>query len=197
MKARGRPGRWAGALLLCALTLPFQACQKEEPQEDYFAQGEYLLLEGKYEEAARALKQHMLSHPYDPGAHFYLGRAYLYQVEKPYIRLAKGEFEIALDQIDRQQTENPIARFETDGYFRFICNIELSKIYLRLIAMTLENNAPAAVADTFARRAEEYYDQAKALRPDAGEVEQLRQLLKETFVMLNRRPGVPRVETTA
>ena len=175
---------WMLALLLLA------ACGVEEEREDLLARGEYLVLEGRWEEAIPVLRARLLEQPHDPGAHFYLGRAYMF-LPDPMLFHAEGEFETALRLFHEQGGESPIERF-SDEYFELACHLELSKVYLSLILMLLDTSGPVEVAERALERCEDNLEAARRIDPDSADVAALESHLEELRGIVEE-PGGPGV----
>ncbi|MBN2307725.1 MAG: hypothetical protein JXR94_02070 [Candidatus Hydrogenedentes bacterium] len=147
------------------------------PKEDLFAKGEELYLSGQYEEAIDTFRQFLVEHPGHAGAHFYLGSSYMLSSD-PWMELAKGEIETALALFERGGKVSSIARF-TDKYFELRCYLELAKILFKQILFVSSHGGPPEMGQFLVHRCEGILEDARRVDPDAREVKELEQLLRE------------------
>lgn len=147
------------------------------------AQAEFLVREARWAEAIPVLKDYLLVHPEDSGAHFYLGRCWLNAPayrgrEGPWLVLAEGELRLALELFHAQGRTSTIERF-SDEYFEVICNIERAKVYLKQLAFLADNRGrlAGATVQTIVSRLREAVDAAKAIAPDSPDVRNFENIL--------------------
>ena len=101
----------------------------------------------------------------------------------------------ALALFERQGKTNPIPRFSSATYFEVIGNVNLAKIYMRQFLGALNLELPPGVdrgrlLRDLIEAAEDAYEDARQIDPDAQEVEWLRARLMElrTIVRQFDRP---------
>lgn len=166
-------GILVGGLALAPLLIG--GCAGED--EDLLARGEYLMLETRWEEAIPVLRAHLLHNPRDPGAHFYLGRAYLL-LAPPLLVHAEGELKTALYLFHEQGGESPIQRFD-DTYFELACHLELSKVHLAIVQMVMNAGGRRELLARALERCEEHLTAAQRIDPESPDVEQLEAILTD------------------
>jgi tetratricopeptide (TPR) repeat protein len=152
---------------------------------------ERVYLAGRYDEAVPLLKEYLLRHPDDAGAHFYLGSSYLLQ-DDPWLTLAEGEIETALALFERSGKVSPIPRF-SDTYFELRCYLELAKVYFKLILFLGDNRGSPQWIAMITERCDEILASARQVDPDAPEVKQLEELIGGVRRSIRRRPERPRL----
>ncbi len=183
-------------VLVVAVALIAGGCgsaPSEEELQTLFDQGELLCLEKRWQEARAVLKAYLIYSPDHAGAHFYLGRSYLFF--RPVI--AEGELQTALELFTEGGRISTIERFP-DDYFELICNIEAAKACLLQIDLMLAWGAPPALAQSLLERAERYVREADTVMPgtqEVGVLEQMiapyRRLRSHTFPRNRNRLGAP------
>ena len=154
-----------GMLFLCL------GCSESEPTQepiDLFEHGEFLIREQRWGEARDVLRQFLLENPEHAGAHFYLGRSYLWWEQDFRPAIAEGELQTAL-KFFCESGEHHIERFE-DEYFEIICNIESAKIYARLLISLEAIGAPRSVLLPLVERGWVYVEAARAVNPEHPDV---------------------------
>lgn len=177
--------RGAGVILVACCCV-MGACSRPPAAapEDLMSQAEYLVREERWADAIPVLKQYLLSHPEDSGAHFYLGRCWL-NVESfngrdgPWLVLAEGELRLARQLFQAGGRRSTIKRF-SDTYFEVICNIERAKVYLRQLTYLADHQgrlAGATVQSIVASLRDAVAD-AKAVDPDSPDVASLEGILQ-------------------
>lgn len=157
-------------------------------EEDLMARAEELCLAAQWEEAKPLLKRRLLTHPDDPGAHFYLGRCYLLSADFRPV-LAEGELQTALNLFLRNGKKSPIERFQ-DDYFELICHIESAKVGLMQARILQENGAQLWQLRLLLERSRDHAETARKIRPDSDDVAALEDLIREFTGPL--RPASPR-----
>ena len=140
-------------------------------------EGEHLMLEARWQDAIPVLRAHLLRNPRDPGAHFYLGRAYLLHAF-PLLVHAEGELKTALHLFHEQGGESPIERFD-DTYFELACHLELSKVHLSVVQMVMNAGGRQELLERALERCEEHLEAARRIDPESPDVEQLETLLTD------------------
>ncbi len=155
-----------------------------ESGEDRMARAEFLVLEEQWAEAISVLKEYLVRHPEDSGAHFYLGRCWLNVAEfngreGPWLVLAEGELRLARQLFYAQGKRSTIKRFP-DTYFDIICNVERAKVYLRQLTFVIDHPGQLAGAtlESILASLQQAVDDAKAIDPSAPDVVHLENLLK-------------------
>lgn len=161
-----------GGLALAALSM---GCRGED--EDLLERGEYLMLEAEWREAIPVLRAHLLRSPQDPGAHFYLGRAYLLHAP-PLLVHAEGELKMALYLFHKRGGQSPIERFD-DTYFELACHLELSKVHLTVVQMVMNTGGRRALIERALEQCEKHLEAARRIDPESSDVEQLETLLTD------------------
>ncbi|HIJ64392.1 MAG TPA: hypothetical protein HPP77_00470 [Candidatus Hydrogenedentes bacterium] len=166
------------------------------PEEDRLATAERMCLDQQWREAISVLKAHLLEHPDDPGAHFYLGRCY-FNSGSDYLYSAGGEFETALTFFVKNGRKNTIERFP-DDFFELICHIEGAKVPLKVADVLMSRGAPYWEIEPFLDACENKLEQARAVDPDHKDVTDLQRLLDELRQALRsvHKPAFPRVQPT-
>lgn len=175
-------------LLACVLVVaavPFvggcDGSPSEEELQALFDQGEFLCRETRWKEARVVLREFLLYRPNHAGAHFYLGRAYLFT--RPVI--AEGELQTALELFIEGGRISTVERFGHD-YFELICNIESAKACLLQIDPMLRWGASPASAQSLLERAERYVRDADAVMPGTKEVGDLEEAIADYRTLRSR-----------
>ncbi len=170
-------GRFACLLLLASGPLP-AGCDRspdEQGLQSLFDEGEYLCREMRWEEARTVLREYLLYDPDHAGAHFYLGRAYLFSEDfRPAI--AEGELQTALELFVEGGRISPIERFGHD-YFELICYVESAKVYLLQIEFLLLIRVSAAYIQPLLDQAERYIAEAEQIMPNTKEVRSVKEAI--------------------
>ncbi len=163
----------------CVLAAGIAGCPREQaPPRDLVQEADALLRDQKWPEARVLLKQHLLGHPDDAGAHFLLGRSHLIGLNfRPLI--AEGEYETAIACYLAKGRVNTIKRFKDDDYFEMMCYIEAAKVQDRIIGTLLVYGGGMEGMRQYIDKGMAYIDQARRVRPDADEVRQYDELFKE------------------
>lgn len=156
-------------VLVCALLA--SACEPAGPDVS-FEQTEFLVLEGKYDEAIPALKEFLLVHPDHSGAHYYLGRAYAAAHESFWLTLAAGEIETALALYQRQGRKSAIERY-SDKYFELTCHYELIRVRMKQVTFLMGIGAPRDTIVLHLQKAEEQLSQARLIDPESKDIQNL------------------------
>lgn len=162
----------AGAVV--ALLVLAAGCGGDVPGPDVFDHAEYLVLEGRFEEAIPVLKRFLVHHPEHTGAHYYLGRAYYNATETFWFAIAEGEIRTALALFHRQNRANPIDRFSPE-YFEFSCHLDIARIHGRQAAAAIAARAPARLVSAIIASGEEALAEAERVMPGATEVDQIQE----------------------
>jgi len=184
-----RPSLSARVVLLVLVLLGGASC-RQAAREDLFARAEYLVLEKQLDEATPLLREYLLTHPKDAGAHYYLARCYAYG-SNPWLPLAQGELETALNEFIAQGRKSPIARY-SDTYFELICNVDMAKLRLLQVNYILEHRGAIDAIRPFLASCRESALAAEKVSPDAAEVRELKQLLGQYEQLLpENHPGAP------
>ncbi|MBI4556182.1 MAG: hypothetical protein HY706_01240 [Candidatus Hydrogenedentes bacterium] len=169
---------WFAAATLCGVAT--LGCSSA-PKEDLLKRADELTRDTRYSEAIPVVKRHLLEFPADPGGHFLLGLCYLHGYHpvtkrpEPWIMIAKGEFETALDCFRANGKRSTIERFN-DQYFELRCYLEISKIGIKQIDYLLKN--PGAMAPDelhgilrpIVRSCRKACAEAKRVAPDSPDV---------------------------
>ncbi|MFO7973120.1 MAG: hypothetical protein R6V12_00630 [Candidatus Hydrogenedentota bacterium] len=182
------------ALTIC-IVLPGCGASPEEGRQDLMAQADFLVREARWADAIDVLKQHLLAHPEDSGAHFYLGRSWLNVPEYngqegPWLVLAEGELRLALQLFNDQGKKSTIERY-TDTYFETICHLERAKVYLKQLTYLADNRGRLAGATTESIMTElrQAVTDAKAVNPDSPDVWAFERLLNTMQAPRENPPG--------
>lgn len=138
--------------------------------------GEALYLEGDYDAAIAVLKEYLIEHPEDAGAHFYLGSCYRLWRKGWFPLLAQGEIETAQALYERSGGKSPIPRFP-DTYFALRCQTELANVFLRHLAVVERLQADPGLTALLVRRIEMALEEARRIDPAAPEVAQLQDIV--------------------
>ena len=134
-----------------------------------------MCLEARWNEARAVLKQFLLHRPNHAGAHFYLGRAYLFSDDfRPAI--AEGELQTALELFIEGGRISPIERFG-DDYFELICYVESAKVCLLLTEYLQTQGVPEEAVKPLLRRAARYANEADAVMPGTKDVKTLQRAI--------------------
>ncbi len=167
----------AGAALLVAAAAA--SCAPQPTPEELraqFAEAEQLCLDGQFEKAKMLLKDYLLHDPEHPGAHFYLARTFTWSQDfRP--ALAEGEFQTALRLFIRQGRKSPIDRFSAE-YFEMMCYLESAKVISMQCVAGFAAGASPQVLREPTLRALDYVEQARAVMPNAPEVDQIGQPIR-------------------
>lgn len=140
-----------------------------------FDEGEFLCREARWDEAREVLRKFLLHNPDHAGAHFYLGRAYLFSTDfRPAI--AEGELQTALQRFIDGGRQSPIDRFGPD-YFEMICHVEIAKVYLLQIDLFQSMGASPRALQGLYQRAVDSTQRAKAIIPGSKDVADLEEIL--------------------
>lgn len=172
------------ALILCGAG----ACHRQPPK-DLLDEGVYLFNEARFEEAIPVLKKRLLDHPWDPGAHYYLGRSYLsialHDPSKAYFVIAEGELKTALRFFIDGGRHSPIKRF-SDVYFEVTCHLQISNVYLAQAAVLEGFGATRESIDELLQKIENENRAIRALVPESAEVKQY----EEEIANIRNRLGI-------
>ncbi len=177
--------RGVSAGAVCAAML---GCSQPDPNA-LLARGERLILDAKWHEAMQPLKQCLLIQPDNPGAHFYLGRAYLnarFGATIPPWRLtvALGELETALRTFERHGRVQPLDRY-TPQQFEVMCHVTKAQAHLRKIEFGMGTGIPPSAMAAVMRDMEQDAEAARAIMPESEDVKVL-----ESFIAQFKRAGV-------
>lgn len=142
-----------------------------EVDENLFREAEIYCLDQKWDQARTALIDVLRENPLHAGAHFYLGRAYMFGSEFRPI-MAEGEFLTALSLFRDQDRGSPIDRFAPE-YFEMMCYVEAAKANLIQIDLYLGAGASLADVQNLVADTAYYADRAKRIAPNAPEVRDL------------------------
>ena len=157
-----------GILFLLVLTSCSNSPTPEENAE-LFALGESLCLEQRWGEARIVLREFLMDNPNHPGAHFYLGRSYLFWEEDFRPAIAEGELQTAFQLFMENDLESQIDRFSRK-YFLIICNIETVKVCLKEYDFLQSLGAPKSRLRPIALRARMYLDVARRVDAEHKDV---------------------------
>ena len=145
-------------------------------QQALFERGETHIREAEWMEARNVLKEFLLYNPDHAGAHFYLGRAYLWSEDfRPAI--AAGEMQTALQRFIENGRSSPIERFGPK-YFEMICHVELAKVYLLQMDLFQSMGASPRVLQGLYERAVDSAQRASVIMPGAKDVTDLLTILR-------------------
>ena len=163
-------------VLACALAAGIAGCPRaQSPTRELVQEADALLRDQKWSEARVLLKQRLLGHPHDAGAHFLLGRSHLIGLNfRPVI--AEGEYETAIACYLAKDRINTIKRFKDDGYFEMMCYIEAAKVQDRIIGTLLVYGGGMEGMREYIDKGMAYVDEARKVRPGAPEVQQYDEL---------------------
>lgn len=178
--ARGARRYLRNALLLLLVGVLAGACNgtpTEEELQALFDRGEHLCLEQNWLEARATLRQYLLHDPTNAGAHFYLGRAYLFARDfRPAI--AEGELQLALTlYVEDGRGESPIERYGKD-YFEMTCSLESAKVCIRQIDFLRSLQVPRDATRPIFERGRDYIEAGRAVMPNADDVRVVEGLLQ-------------------
>jgi tetratricopeptide (TPR) repeat protein len=185
-----RGGPCALALLLAVAV----AGCGSEPPPDYLSEARRLYDEQQYDEAVRFWKRHLLWHPDDAAAHFYLGVSLLRAPYNFHLPTAQGEFETALALFRRQGRANPIPEFSSAQYFELRCIVEISKVSFKQLQMLMrrtEGDPLLQYWDDIIATARRYLDEGDEVFPGHPDVVNLRNLLDDLERAGPRRSPAP------
>lgn len=157
--------------------------QQQPIDRELFRHAELYCLDQKWDQARTALVEVLRENPLHPGAHFYLGRAYMFGSDFRPV-MAEGEFLTALSLFRRQNRESRIERF-APKYFEMMCYIEAAKANLIQVDFYLRTGAPLEAVQGLVGDASHYAEQAQQISPNAPEVRDLLSLLEQV------QPRVP------
>lgn len=147
-----------------------------------FRDAEMYCLNQQWDQARGALIEVLREIPFHAGAHFYLGRAYMFGSDFRPV-MAEGEFLTALSLFRKHGRESGIDRF-APKYFEMMCYIEAAKANLIQIDYHLSNGAPFEAVQSLVSDSAFYAGQAQQVNPDAPEV-------RDLMAIINRmRPEV-------
>mgnify|MGYP002623497410 CR=1 FL=1 len=154
--------------------------------ESLFREAELYCLNQQWNDARAALRAVLRENPYHPGAHFYLGRAYMFGSDFRPI-MAEGEFLTALSLFRKQNRQSGIERF-TPKYFEMMCYIEAAKANLIQIDYYLSTGAPLAALQNLVQDSFFYAEQAQKISPNAPEVRDIMAILGQMRPRLENAP---------
>jgi hypothetical protein len=167
--------------LLGMIILPLASCSSA-PTVDYdrmFHDAEQLMLEAQWRKAHTLLRIFLKENPDHPGAHFYLGRSYLYLEDDFRPLIAEGELQTALALYNENGEKSYIDRFNSPNYFPMICNIESAKVSLKEYAFLVNLNAPQRLVQLNVRKARHYVEEAKKISADSKDVQDYDAYIRE------------------
>lgn len=148
-----------------------------------FRDAEAYCLNQEWDEARTALIEVLRENPLHPGAHFYLGRAYMFGSEFRPV-MAEGEFLTALSLFRKQDRESQISRF-APRYFEMMCYIEAAKANLIQIDYHLRAGESIEALQNLVADGAHYAERARRINPNAPEVRDLMVILEQM------RPRLP------
>ncbi|MCX5770097.1 MAG: hypothetical protein NTZ09_07485, partial [Candidatus Hydrogenedentes bacterium] len=90
---------------------------------------------------------------------------------------AAGEFETALRLFSETGRHSPIAEYN-DQYFELRCNLELSKVYLRMYVDYADRGAPRSVLQQPMRSLKRAAEAAEKIAPDSQDVRDLKSVIE-------------------
>ena len=155
----------------------------DAPKRDILAEAEQLVLEKNYAAAIPLLKQHLIETPFDPAGHFYLGRCYMEDNDNFWPRIAEGEFQTALMLHKRSgAAASPIARFKDPDYFPMMCQVNSGKVLILQVTYLLENGVGLERIQDLVLQAKHYVDLAREIMPDADEVNEVDNLIRQLIL---------------
>ena len=177
----------SGAWLLGILVLPLISCSfSPPPAVDYdamFDEAEALLLEAKWKEAHTVLREFLKANPDHPGAHFYLGRSYLFLEDDFRPTIAEGELQTALALYTENGGKSFIKRFNSPNYFPLICNIESAKVSIKEYAFLSEFKVPPGYLAAIVERARHYTEEARKISPNSNDVADFDELIGQLEIV--------------
>ena len=173
-KIRFNAGILWTTLLVTALSVV--SCQPVE-EIDLLKQGEALCLNQQWEEAQAVLKKHLLTHPDDAGAHYYLGRCNVYGAMF-WPEVARGEYETALKLFLANGKKNPIDRFGPE-YFEMICHIHSAEVLVKVVYSLNGNGVQISNLRGLIDKIESSIEEARKVIPDHSDVRDYDGILTE------------------
>lgn len=188
-----RSARYVFVVAVCAAAA--MGCSEPSP-DGLLERGEALVLAGSFHEAIAPLKQCLVLDPCNPGAHYYLGQAYLnarFRTAIPPWRLtvALGELDFALACFERMGRPQVLSRFTPDE-FEVSCRVKKAQAHLRRLEFGLSEGVGIRAMNGILRALEDENDAARAVMPgsqDVAELDAIIARLKETAIT----PWVPQV----
>jgi hypothetical protein len=168
-------------LIVCALLAV--GCANHPEPEQLLKMGEAQLLEGQWHTAMKPLKQCLLLEPGHPGAHFYLGRAYLNaryrnRLPAPRLVMAVGELQTALACFHARDRRPPLERYTADE-FEVLCHVYMAQAHLRKLEFGITVGMPLkGLAATFEDLLSAT-DAARAIMPASQDVAYLDDLIAQ------------------
>lgn len=178
--------------LCCGIACILLAGCTRAPARDLLKQGEELCLNQEWALARDTLKTHLVTNPYDAGAHYYLARCFL---SSSFFRpaIAEGELKTALKLFLANDRICPIERFDAD-YFEMMCHIDMAKVQLREIDFASMYGASYEQLEGLFDRCALNLEAARAINPEAAEVDFVEahirrlqnKLLGSTFDLIDR-----------
>jgi tetratricopeptide (TPR) repeat protein len=159
--------------ILCAALFVFAAgCDRPLAAAELqtkFDQAEKLLLDQRYDEAKQAFKQYLLQDPKHPGAHYYLAQTYIASLDARQSGLAENESQLALRLFHEQDRKSGINRYDPK-YFEMMCEISSAKaLYIQAGVLSQDATLTSIALDSL-RRAADYIERARAINPNAAEI---------------------------
>lgn len=170
--------RGAYAIVVLAVLPVLSSCAKKDPEPDtLLSRGEKLLRDGRFHEAIAPLKQCLMLDPCNPGAHYYLGQAYLnaqFRTSIPpwHLRVALGELDFALACFKRNGESKVLERF-SPAEFEVSCHMKKAQVHLRRLQIAIAHGMPIQAIEGFLKALEAEADAARAVMPDSTDVEHL------------------------
>lgn len=164
---------WA-TLLVAAVSIV--GCEPVE-QIDLVKQGEALCLDQQWEKAQVVLKKHLLTHPDDAGAHYYLGRCNVYGAMF-WPEVARGEYETALQLFLANGKKKPIDRFGPE-YFEMICHIHSAEVLVKVVYSLIGNGVQVSNLRGLIDKIESSIEEARRVSPGHSDVRIYDGILKE------------------
>ena len=150
------------------------ACGAQAPS--YLAEAETLVLDQQWTEARELLKRHLVNHPEDAGAHFYLGRCYMLG-EPLWPVVAEGEFQTALQLFNRNGKESPIERYPPE-VFEWFCYKEMATTLLLQIDRLVEAGVTPRQFRPLIEQTRYYYERAVELQKDPDGLAEMDAILR-------------------
>lgn len=171
--------------LAALMLLLFAGCGADPPKPN-LAEAEILVLDQKWVEAREMLKQYLVNHPDDAGAHFYLGRCYMLG-EPLWPVVAEGEFQTALQLFNRNGKVSPLERYSSQ-VFEWFCYKEMATTLLLQIDHLVEGGVMPFQFAPLIEQARYYYERAVELQDDPEGLAEMDAILRGLEIESRKRP---------
>jgi|GEM_PF-3427311 len=185
------PLRSAGALqtgvslLLSCVTvvLAVTGCPKEA-KDDVLLRGYACGKADQWDAARPFVREYLLDHPGDAGAHFLWGQCHLHG-PTPWLEIARGEFAVTLQLIEKEGHSGLLNADLDSKKLTIMAHQETARACFRQIYLLAENKESADIIRRIAKEALLHVEKGLSIGPD---IQELRDMREELNRQLGQEP---------